>query len=89
MPGDRDPHPLPGQDELEQLLVSTYLDDRSEASSGPDQLRHTFGARMAAADTPLRTIQHWVGHADAKTTQIYAHYQPSATEGDGIDLAFS
>jgi integrase len=53
------------------------------------ELRHTFGTRMAAAGTPLRTIQHWMGHADAKTTQIYAHYQPSANEADGIDLAFS
>ena len=40
------------------------------------ELRHTFGARMAAAGTPLRTLQHWMGHADSKTTQVYAHYQP-------------
>lgn len=53
------------------------------------ELRHTFGTRMAAAGTPLRTIQHWMGHADAKTTQIYAHYQPSIGEADGIDRAFS
>jgi integrase len=37
------------------------------------ELRHTFGTRTAAAGVPLRTIQHWLGHADAKTTQIYAH----------------
>jgi integrase len=53
------------------------------------ELRHTFGTRMAAAGVPLRTIQHWMGHADAKTTQVYAHYQPSDTEAEAIDKAFA
>jgi integrase len=52
------------------------------------ELRHTFGTRMAAAGVPLRTIQHWMGHADAKTTQVYAHYQPSELEANAIDAAF-
>ena len=45
------------------------------------ELRHTFGTQMAAAGAPLRAIQEWMGHADAKTTQIYAHYAPDATNG--------
>jgi integrase len=53
------------------------------------ELRHTFGTRMAAAGVPLRTIQHWMGHADSKTTQIYAHYQPSDAEADVVDGAFA
>jgi integrase len=53
------------------------------------ELRHTFGTRMAASGIPLRTIQHWLGHADAKTTQIYAHYQPSNAEADTVDAAFA
>jgi integrase len=53
------------------------------------ELRHTFGTRMAAAGVPLRTIQHWMGHADAKTTQIYAHYQPSDAEAETVDGAFA
>jgi integrase len=43
-------------------------------------LRHTFGTRMAAAGVPLRTLQEWMGHADSKTTQIYADYAPSENE---------
>ena len=35
------------------------------------ELRHTFGTQMAAAGAPLRAIQEWMGHADAKTTEIY------------------
>ncbi len=52
-------------------------------------LRHTFGTRMAAAGIPLRTIQHWLGHADAKTKQVYAHYAPSEAEAERIDAAFT
>ncbi len=52
------------------------------------ELRHTFGTRMAAAGVPIRTIQHWMGHADMKTTQIYAHYSPTDNEADTVDAAF-
>lgn len=53
------------------------------------ELRHTFGTRMAAAGAPLRAIQEWMGHTDAKTTQIYAHYAPDATNGTAfVECAF-
>jgi len=53
------------------------------------EVRHTFGTQMAAAGAPLRAIQEWMGHADAKTTQIYAHYAPDATNGAAlIERAF-
>jgi hypothetical protein len=29
------------------------------------------------------------GHADSKTTQIYAHYQPSDQEANAVDRAFA
>ena len=51
-------------------------------------LRHTFATRLAAAGTPLRTIQEYLGHADAKTTQIYAHYAPSEREVAMVNTAF-
>ena len=53
------------------------------------ELRHTFGTRMAAAGVPLRTLQHWMGHEDSKTTQIYAHYQPAENEAEIVDRAFT
>jgi integrase len=51
-------------------------------------LRHTFATRLAASGQPLRTIQEFLGHADLKTTQIYAHYAPSAREVEMVNEAF-
>jgi integrase len=52
-------------------------------------LRHTFATRLAASGQPLRTIQEFLGHADSKTTQIYAHYAPSAREIEMVNEAFA
>jgi integrase len=52
-------------------------------------LRHTFATGLAATGQPLRTIQEFLGHADAKTTQIYAHYAPSAQEVAMVNAAFA
>ena len=53
-----------------------------------NDLRHTFGTRMAAAGVPLRTLQEWMGHRDFKTTLIYADYAPSDHEGEMVERAF-
>jgi integrase len=52
-------------------------------------LRHTFATRLAASGQPLRTIQEFLGHADSKTTQIYAHYAPSEHEVQIVNEAFT
>jgi integrase len=52
-------------------------------------LRHTFATRLAASGQPLRTIQEFLGHADMKTTQIYAHYAPSVHELEMVNRAFA
>jgi integrase len=53
-----------------------------------NDLRHTFGTRMAAAGVPLRTLQEWMGHRDFKTTLIYADYAPSDHESEMVERAF-
>jgi integrase len=52
-------------------------------------LRHTFATRLAASGRPLRTIQEFLGHADSKTTQIYAPYAPSEHEVEMVNEAFT
>ena len=44
-------------------------------------LRDTYGTLMAAAGTPLRTLQGWMGHRDYKTTEIYADFAPDPSQG--------
>jgi hypothetical protein len=44
------------------------------------ELRRTFGTQMAGAGAPLRAVREWPGHADAKTTKIYAHYAPDCLD---------
>ena len=53
-----------------------------------NDLRHTFGTRMAAAGVPIRTLQEWMGHRDFKTTLIYADYAPSTHEREMVEGAF-
>ena len=85
-------HPESGQPLDRSKLVRRFKNALQRAKVRQvtfHELRHTFGTRMAAAGVPLRTIQHWMGHADAKTTQVYAHYQPSDAEAETIEKAFA
>jgi integrase len=85
-------HPETGRPLDRSKLVRRFKQatDRADVRTMTShELRHTFGTRMAANGIPLRTIQHWMGHADAKTTQIYAHYAPSGQEADAVDEAFA
>jgi integrase len=54
-----------------------------------EDLRHTFGTRLAAKGVPLRDIQEWMGHEDIRTTQIYAAYEPRKHEAKFVSDAFS
>ncbi|MGI8506493.1 MAG: tyrosine-type recombinase/integrase [Solirubrobacteraceae bacterium] len=56
---------------------------------GPaNDLRHTFGTRMAAQGMPMRVLQELMGHRDFKTTLIYADYAPSDPEAEWVEDAF-
>ncbi len=49
----------------------------------------TTSLGISTSGDPLRRLQYWMGHADIKTTQIYAHYQPDDYEADMVDEAFA
>lgn len=42
----------------------------------PHTLRHTCGTWLAQAGLDLHKIGGWLGHSDARTTQLYAHHHP-------------
>lgn len=44
----------------------------SPAQASPKALRHAFAVSAIEAGIPLSLIQRWLGHADLKTTTIYA-----------------
>ncbi len=53
-------------------------------------LCRAFGTAMAASgEGPLRTLQEWMGHRDAQTTQIYADYAESPHEARMIERALA
>ncbi|MGK2908438.1 MAG: tyrosine-type recombinase/integrase [Sphingobium sp.] len=39
----------------------------------PKGLRHSFAVRAIQSGAPLNLVQRWLGHADMKTTAIYAN----------------
>lgn len=64
-------------------LGDWFKEDAAEADIGGSvhRLRHTFCAHLVINGVPLRRVQLLAGHADYKTTEMYAHLAP---EG-GID----
>ena len=51
-------------------------------------LRHTFGTLAINRADPVQ-VQHWMGHADLKTTMRYLHYRQRADAADLLSEAFS
>jgi integrase len=43
-------------------------------------LRHSFVTYCAAAGVPLAKVGDWVGHSDAKITEIYRHASADSEE---------
>ena len=69
---------------MKAALRAAKLDDTHRFHD----LRHTFATRLAAQGVPMRSLQELLGHADLKTTLIYAHYAPASREADMIAAAF-
>ena len=85
------PHPHTGQVLDHSALSRRYKKALRKAKVREvrfNDLRHTFGTRMAASGVPLRTLQEWMGHRDFKTTLIYADYSPSEREREWVEVAF-
>lgn len=42
----------------------------------PHVLRHTFASQLVMAGVSIYKVARWMGHADIKTTMVYAHLAP-------------
>jgi integrase len=100
--GDDDlvlPHPQTGNPYDASKMRKRFYDAMRAAALGHligrengitfHSLRHTYGTRMAAAGTPMRTLQEWMGHRSVQTTEIYADFLPDQALGRALtDRAF-
>ncbi len=59
---------------LRKVIAASGL--REGKRMGWHDFRHTFASRLAQHSVSLYKICKWLGHADYKTTQIYAHFAP-------------
>jgi hypothetical protein len=88
-----------GNIDLADEFAGTFAAHRGD---GPRATRTAPHYEASILETPRRLaerrppppsvpehIQEFLGHADSKTTQIYAHYAPSAHEVEIVNAAFA
>lgn len=66
-----------------QAAMPVFTEGMGEYSTGRGWhlFRHTFASRLVQAGVPLAKVSAWLGHADIRTTMIYAHLAPGHDEG--------
>lgn len=71
-------------------LGDWFREDAKAAGVGGTlhRLRHTFCAHLVMGGVPLRRVQLLAGHADYKTTEMYAHLAPEGSESAVDKLTF-
>lgn len=59
------------------FVAKQYRETRKRAELPPrytfHTLRHTFASWLVTSGVPIRHVQEYLGHADIKTTMVYAH----------------
>ena len=82
---------------LSKLYPLTKYNSQNKASSNLSKeesqienfrfhdLRHNFCSMLVMKGVPIYTVAQLAGHADVKTTQIYAHLSPDVKKS-AIDL---
>jgi site-specific recombinase XerD len=69
---------------VDRYLIATKLKHKQGRTLSAHSLRHTAGTQALRAGADLRQVQDLLGHADPRTTSIYAHvgdrweYNPAA-----------
>jgi site-specific recombinase XerD len=58
---------------VDRYLIATKLKHKEGRTLSAHSLRHTAGTQALRAGADLRQVQDLLGHADPRTTSIYAH----------------
>ncbi len=77
------PESLPGKHRLRyepKKAFGIVVEAAGLSHLTPHMLRHTFGSLLVQKGVSLYKVSQWLGHADFKTTQIYAHLAPQDDE---------
>jgi hypothetical protein len=82
-------HPQSGRPLDRTKLTRKFKDACVEAGVRPIMICAISSRRVSPRRASRRTIQEFLGHADSKTTQIYAHYARSAHEVEMVNAAFA
>jgi integrase len=78
-----------GAIEMRSYKVKGQIVEKPFSPLRPHDLRHSFGTQAAMdPNISLREIQEWMGHKDAATTAIYAHFQPKSDAAERLGNAF-
>jgi len=64
-----------------QMLERTATAAGLPKPFNPHALRHACGYKLASDGQDMRAIQHYLGHRDLKTTQIYTEAAPTNFRG--------
>ena len=64
-----------------RILSAAELDLR-----GPHQMRHTFGSLLLQEGAPITYVSRQLGHKDAVTLRVYAHWLPDASRDKLVNL---
>ncbi len=78
---------------IDGYLVATHLKHQNGRTLSAHSLRHTAGTLALRTGSDLRQVQDLLGHADPRTTSIYAHVgdrwenNPGASIEEKLDLS--
>jgi type 1 fimbriae regulatory protein FimE len=64
-----------------QMLAKAAARAELPGGGNPHALRHACGYKLASEGRDLRVIQHYLGHRDVKSTEIYTEAAPADFRG--------